>query len=210
MALDSEFMGIVRLAENAVRNILDSFPDDFAFHDFTHSKQVQDAVIVLGRMEGLDEDEIEILEIAALFHDAGYGLGAIDHELRGAQLAEDFLKAENKSQFIKQVRALILSTKVNKSPDSSLGKVLCDADLSYLGSELYHPRASLLRHEMYCTRKRSFSELDWLKFNLDFFKKHHFLTSSARVLLGPKKDFNQLELENRVKELESDSANEKA
>lgn len=198
-------MSIVRAAENAVRSILENLPKDFVFHDYSHCKQVQDAVIVIGRMEGLNAESLEILQVAALFHDTGYDLGSVGHELRGAEKAKEFLKAEGATAYIPIVKELILATQVDKAPDSLMAQVLCDADLSYLGTDLYYPRASLLRHEMFSSRNRSFTEIEWLNFNLEFFKKHHYLTSSARVLFGPKKDFNQLELDTQLSILEVES-----
>lgn len=188
-------MEILRLAENEVRMRMDSFGEAFSFHNMDHALQVRNAVLLISEKEALEEEDVLKLQLAALFHDVGYDKGAFGHESRGAEICRSFLEGLGAMELSVQIPDLILSTQSGVHPQNHLEQVLCDADLSYLGTDEYPARASLLRHEMYATRNRVFTEEEWLKFNLNFFSSHRYLTNAAESLFAQKKREHEKELE---------------
>jgi putative nucleotidyltransferase with HDIG domain len=55
-----------------------------------HVLRVRDFAVRLAEMEGADQ---EVVEIAALFHDAGKYLGKKDHHIRGVEIVGNFLES---------------------------------------------------------------------------------------------------------------------
>jgi predicted metal-dependent HD superfamily phosphohydrolase len=88
----------------------------------------------IGRLaeSGIEFDR-EALELAAWFHDTIYEIGRDDNEDRSAELARELLTS---SPIRDEVARLVLVTKTHKvAGDDVNGAVLCDADLSVLGSD---------------------------------------------------------------------------
>jgi predicted metal-dependent HD superfamily phosphohydrolase len=106
-------------------------------HTVTHLHDVLDAIGMLADA-GLDFDR-EAVELAAWFHDAVYEIGRDDNEDRSAELIRELLAS---SPTCDEVARLVLATKTHKLSDDDInGAVLCDADLSVLGSDAFRYRA---------------------------------------------------------------------
>jgi predicted metal-dependent HD superfamily phosphohydrolase len=114
-------------------------------HTLTHLREMLDAIGVLAD-SGLVFDR-EAVELAAWFHDAIYIIGRDDNEDRSAGLARELLAS---SPIRDEVARLVLVTKTHKVADDDInGAVLCDADLSVLGSDAlrYQTYAAAVREE---------------------------------------------------------------
>ncbi|MCT7658872.1 HD domain-containing protein [Mycobacterium deserti] len=114
-------------------------------HTVAHLHEVLDAIGVLA------DDGVafarEATELAAWFHDAVYVIGRDDNEDRSAELARELLSS---SPMRDEVARLVLVTKSHKVSDDDVnGAVLCDADLSVLGSYpgRYRAYAEAVREE---------------------------------------------------------------
>lgn len=111
-------MNILQKAENFIFQLFkDNLSSDYIYHNFNHTLRVVDSVRQLIKGEKVSEEDAEILEIAAWFHDAGYINGGERHEEKGAQIAEDFLKENGfPDDKISKVKALIIATEIKRSP----------------------------------------------------------------------------------------------
>jgi predicted metal-dependent HD superfamily phosphohydrolase len=99
-------------------------------HTVTHLHEMLDAIGELADA-GIQFDR-EAVELAAWFHDAIYEIGREDNEERSAELARELLAT---SPMRDEVARLVLLTKTHDVADDDInGAVLCDADLSGLGS----------------------------------------------------------------------------
>jgi predicted metal-dependent HD superfamily phosphohydrolase len=106
-------------------------------HTVTHLHEMLDAIGLLAD-SGVKFDR-EVVELAAWFHNAIYEIGRDDNEDRSAELARELLAS---SPIRDEVARLVLVTKTHKVADDDVnGGVLCDADLSVLGSETFRYRA---------------------------------------------------------------------
>jgi predicted metal-dependent HD superfamily phosphohydrolase len=106
-------------------------------HTVTHLNEMLDAIGALAGA-GLAFDR-EAVELAAWFHDAIYEIGRDDNEERSAELARELLTS---SPVRDEVARLVLVTKTHTVADDDInGAVLCDADLSVLGSAPLRYRA---------------------------------------------------------------------
>jgi predicted metal-dependent HD superfamily phosphohydrolase len=114
-------------------------------HTITHLHEMLDAIGLLSE-SGIVFDR-EAVELAAWFHDAIYVIGRYDNEDRSADLARELLAS---SPIQDEVARLVLVTKTHKVADGDInGAVLCDADLSVLGSDAlrYRAYAAAVREE---------------------------------------------------------------
>src|SRR3974390_2612353 len=109
-------------------------PVNLYYHGLHHTLDVRDTAERLAKAEGLSEEDIILVKTAALFHDAGFIFQYYDNEHFGVKLACDTLPGFQYSGVqVTIISKLILSTSLPHNPKNILEKVICDADLDYLG-----------------------------------------------------------------------------
>ena len=161
---------------------------DFAYHNIQHTLDVVAGAQELGDAYRLKDKEMELLLIAAWFHDIGYDKGPIDHEDRSATYAKAYLSKQKFSEEdIAVISSCIMATKMPQSPKTILEKILCDADMSHLGKKIYWDRCGRIRQEITLTRNTNMSEQEWVDFELDFICKHNYQTPAAKELYDKRK-----------------------
>jgi predicted HD phosphohydrolase len=167
----------------------------YTYHCLEHSLDVYAAAATLARMEGLGAMETRLIEVAALFHDAGMLHTYSDHEAASVGLATCFLPAYGFSgEEIDIVSSMIMATRLPQSPKTKAEEVLCDADLDYLGRDDFFIHSMELQHEW-----KRFGILDttlsgWLEIQIRFLTNHSYFTASAISLRNEKKSENLNEI----------------
>ena len=152
------------------------------YHDLKHTIDVCTQVEILGRSEGVSEDEMLLLKTAALFHDIGFIIGYDDHEFLGIKMAREILpQFQYTEEQIKIIGDLIYATKLPPEPKTLLEQIMCDADLDYLGRADFIPVSQKLFRELF-ERKKIKSVEEWNKIQIDFISNHQYFTESARKL----------------------------
>lgn len=176
-------------------------PEELAYHSFTHTEDVVNAVLEIGRHNQLSESELNILELSAWFHDLGYRDSVDNHEEKSVTIAEDFLKEHQcDGDTITMVKSCILATQMPQNPENILGKIICDADLLHLSTPKYFHYAELLKTDIEFVKGIEISEQEWLKMNIGFFKSHHYFTDYVKENYGQGKVDNLAQLESMVTE----------
>ncbi|HMO39243.1 MAG TPA: DUF5706 domain-containing protein [Saprospiraceae bacterium] len=164
------------------------FAEKYVFHNFPHVVEVVVAAQQIAAGYNLSEKELEILTVAAWFHDMGYAEGAEEHENRSGQHARHFMQQRGYAEAdIQMVLACIQATRLNAEPPNLLAKILCDADLSHLGSKLYWEHCTRLRQELLLTKNLIMTEEEWVNFELDFMTTHRYYTEVAHELYDKRK-----------------------
>lgn len=182
------------------------FSEKYVFHNVEHVTEVVAATGEIAAGYQLTDRELEILLIAAWFHDVGYVEGPEGHEERSAKYARIFLENhEFPESDIELVQHCIRATKVLAEPQTLLEKILCDADLSHLGSKTYWEHCTRLRQEFLLTKHIIMSEQEWVDFELDFITNHHYFTDVAQDLLNSRKQKNIRQLLKHKLRLNPDS-----
>ncbi len=172
------------------------------FHDYKHTYDVVSAAIEIGKGSDLSEDDLELLQIAAWFHDTGYFQSPKGHEKISAEIAVKFLKSENfDPKKIEKIKALIEVTEIGKKPQNHLEEVMCDADLQNLGTSDYKNRANLLRDEALTIHGKQLDELAWLEWELKFLNEHKYYTRYMKLNYNPIKNNNIVQLKQEIKKL---------
>ncbi len=159
-----------------------NLPDKLYYHNIKHTIDVVTEVELIGWAEGLSEEEILILKLAALFHDSGHVISYDDHEYHGTIIAQKVLsKYDFSDKILEKVYNLIMATQFPPNPKNILEKVICDSDLDYLGRSDFIPVSNMLYEELKVRELvGTFSE--WNKKQLAFIKKHQYYTDTAQNL----------------------------
>ncbi len=179
---------LAKSAEAYVVDLLKSgLTPDHGYHDLKHTLYVRDATQELGRRYQLGDEELELLEMAALFHDTGFTKTYVGHEDVSKEIATAFLQNANfPKEKIDTVRRLIEVTKLGVEPEPLLEKIMKDADFNTSGPT-YEEKSEALRKEWEVFNGQKFTEDGWLKNGLDFWEGHRFYTGEAQALYGEAK-----------------------
>lgn len=154
--------------------------DKLYYHNVSHTCDTIRAAEEFSRAEGLPEEEIIILKTAALFHDSGYLRMPVDNERIGTEIAREFLpEYDYTPEQIEKICRVILATRIPQKPGNLEEQIICDADLQYLGTEEYDKLSTLLRKEM-SFYNILFTDQEWLDFQINFLKNHHYFTRYCR------------------------------
>lgn len=175
---------------------------NFVYHNERHTQDVVKAAKILGRSYDLNEEDLMVLLVAAWFHDSGYFEDPGNHEIKGAQQAQKYLRSLGVSaRVINRVKKCILATCLPQNPGNLLEQIMCDADLFHLGTKDFSKRNELMRKEVGLIHHRVKSQLSWMRSSLTFLTKHHYHTASAMALLARGKEKNILLLRRKIHEL---------
>lgn len=148
----------------------------YEYHNLDHINDVLQSVIEIAKAENLSEDEIKLLRVAALFHDSGFIYSPKNHEEKGAELAQEILPAFGFGEKeIASIGNMIKSTRIPQTPVTKLDKVLCDADLDYLGRDDFYTIGSRLYEEF---KKQGIveTEREWNLVQKTFLESHRYHT----------------------------------
>ncbi len=175
-------------AEQFILAVLrDQLPITLFYHGFQHTKDVMEAALRIAAAEQLSGEEVGMLRVAVAFHDCGFIDTYLNHEERGCELAKKHLPqfGFDKTQ-IDAICNMIMATKIPQTPSSRLEKILCDADLDYLGRDDAVIISRKLHQELNMHGK-PMSDLQWNKAQLSFLKSHHYFTDFALQQRNAKK-----------------------
>ncbi len=172
-------------------------PEYLFYHNVKHTIDVINQAELIGYGEGVDDEAILTLKTAALFHDAGHIIGYNNHEYYGAEMAKEYLpKFSYNQDQIDKITDLIMATQIPPSPRNLLEKIMCDADLDYLGRSDFIPVSNTLYKELHEQNKIG-SLNDWNKLQLKFISSHQYFTETALNL----REVNKQKQIERIKEL---------
>ena len=180
--------GYLRLRKHIIQGLENNLSDKLTYHGVHHTLDVLRVTNNYLRREKITGRDARLLRIGALFHDFGFTQTYTDHEAKGCELAEElmpeygFTKAD-----IKVVKGLIMATKVPQTPKTKLEKIICDADLDYLGRKDFDPISSSLFQEL-----KNFNILsdanEWNKLQVSFLEGHKYHTEFAKKNRQPIKE----------------------
>ena len=157
-------------------------PDYLFYHNVKHTVDVVTEVELIGWAEGCNDEQILMLKMAALFHDAGHTVSYDDHEYQGTLLARSMLPDYGySSEQIERICSIIMSTKLPPKPSDLLEQIICDSDLDYLGRSDFIPVSNTLYEELKAQDKIT-NLNDWNRLQVKFISGHQYFTGTARRL----------------------------
>jgi uncharacterized protein len=163
-----------------IANLLQSsLPGYLFYHDYHHTLDVVKAAEEIAKDENIRDEDLILLKTAALFHDSGFAHTYNGHEDASCSIAREQLPlfGYDKVQ-IEKICELIMATKTPQNPQTHLEKILCDADLYYLGSDAFKTNGEKLYKE-WKEKGKIQSEVEWNQMQIKFLESHHYFTASA-------------------------------
>jgi len=178
--------------------------DKHYYHHYGHALDVMERAVYLWKKESVSDENLEMLAIAAIFHDTGFIIQYDKNEPIWAKIAQNYLKTilypEEK---IKIIREIILATDPDyKNPKNILEKIIKDADMDNLGRDDFFDKWEKLKHEIEVIKNIKIKNPDWHHSSLDLLYEHNFLTNTWKDERWNKLEENKKELEKMMKELD--------
>lgn len=178
---------------------------NITYHNVLHTRKVIENAIYIAEKEKVSEYEIILLKTAALLHDVGFLENHLNHELLGCEFAKKYLPDfDYSSKEIEAICDMIMATKLPQNPQNHLSKILCDADLFYLGGDEYEFFSENLFSELKENGILNTKEV-WHKRQVDFLNSHQFYTKTAKEELENKKGENKEKVEKNTGHLKKKS-----
>jgi predicted metal-dependent HD superfamily phosphohydrolase len=205
-------MNIVTLSEDFVKKLLkDKLSNSFSYHNSNHTVTVVKAVQEIINYSHFSEIDKEALIVAAWFHDTGYIECSKNHEEKSIEIATDFLIKNNyNSEYIEKITALINATRFDYIPRNKLEETIRDADYFHFTSENYIEISELLRIEWEQTQDKNYTDLEWMRSNLDMLTNcHRYYSDYALKNWQPQKDKNIDRLSKKIKKLSKNMKEDK-
>jgi predicted metal-dependent HD superfamily phosphohydrolase len=170
-----------------LERLMSELPKERTYHSLEHTLDVYASAIDIAEQEGVTGEDLALLKTAALYHDCGFIMHGIDHEEHGCNVVREQLPRFGYSpEQVRRICDMIMSTRIPQSPRNKLSRILCDADLDYLGRGDFGIIGSTLFAEM-----RTFgvlkTELEWNQLQVRFLERHTYFTSTNKRLREPVK-----------------------
>ena len=198
--MSEEFVNRVR--DHVSKIFRDNAPPENVYHNLRHTTEVVDAAKEIAAAEGINNEELELLLVAAWFHDLGYIKTCEGHEDLSIEYANNFLNDNNyPEEKIQKIASLIGATKIPQNPKNYLEEILCDADLHHLGTKNAEQKGDLYRLEMEKRCEMVCTDEEWLETSVNFFSQHRFFTNYAIEMFGVQKNINLIKIEKQIKKL---------
>ncbi len=176
-------------------------PGDLYYHNLHHTRdEVLPAAARLAQRMGLSADEIQLVRVAAAYHDIGFTVQYDDHEAAAVRIASRVLPGFGTSPAqIDAVVNMILATRLPQSPRNLMEQILADADFDVLGSEDCWPRNHDLRRE-WEAHGRTFGNETIYRYQVEFLRRHTYFTPAAHASRDEGKRKNVAEMETRLRQ----------
>ncbi len=173
--------------DHIIHKLRNELPSKLKYHSLYHTLEVMESAKKIGKAEGINKREEELLLTAAAYHDSGFLRTYKNHEEASCRIA-----AENLPRFgyspaeISDIQNMIMATKVPQNPKDHLSRILCDADLDYLGGSQYDEISVHLYNEM-VLEGIDIDPARWLDIQINFLEVHHYWTDYGKRELAPQK-----------------------
>jgi len=167
----------------ALTRLRNELPPELVYHDFRHTAQdVLPAAERLAALQAVDGEDLQLLRVAAAYHDLGYIYAYWQHELASLRIAAQTLPDFGLTPpQIERVLGMIVATRLPQSPRDLLEQILADADLDSLGREDFFELSERLRQELE-VRGQPRPLHQWHEAQIAFLKQHAYFTEAARQL----------------------------
>jgi uncharacterized protein len=153
------------------------------YHSISHTLDVLESAIRLAELEKRPAKEIMLLKTACLFHDSGMLVTYRGHEEASVEICSETLPSFNyNAEDTDEVCRMIQTTKLPQCAITIPDKILCDADLDYLGRPDFFMIAHRLKYEWDVLNIHPTTLQEWYQIQKDFLTNHSYFTESARNL----------------------------
>lgn len=172
-------MDFITAREFIIQKLRQELPANLTYHGLHHTLDVYQAAEEIAQIEGIEGDDLTLLKTAALFHDSGFTRTYQNHEEAGCKIARESLPSFGYSpDQIEKICGMIMATRIPQTPYNHLEKILCDADLYYLGRKDFYSIGNSLFQEFLHQGIVS-DEVSWNELQVKFLSSHSYFTETA-------------------------------
>ncbi|MDQ3141485.1 MAG: HD domain-containing protein [Bacteroidota bacterium] len=187
-------MNIRKLKTFITKKLRLELSKDLTYHGLHHTLDVLNVCNDYIKRLKLNPHEAYLLRTAALLHDVGILWKYVGHEAAGVSYSHNLLPDYGYSQEdIKKIEGMIMATKIPQKPHTILERIICDADLDYLGRADFYPIGNTLYKE-FMAYKVVQNEFEWDELQIKFLTDHYYHTNFAKKYREPKKVYYLKEL----------------
>jgi class 3 adenylate cyclase len=186
------------IRQSALHRLKDLDPG-LTYHCFDHTLDVLEQSERIASAEGItDPHQLFLLKVAALYHDSGFLRTYRQHEAESYQIfLEDAPKFGFTDAECSEVERLIMVTQIPQQPKDILERIICDADLDYLGRDDFFAIGDTLRRE-FIRYGVVPSDEAWEALQMKFLTNHAYHTASSQVLREPAKQSHIRKLAEKI------------
>jgi len=176
--------------EYILHRLSKELPVKRTYHCFEHTMDVYSTVIDIAEKEGVEGEDLELLKLAALYHDCGFMVQDHEHEMASCKIMrEKLIDLGYTEEATNKVCSMVMSTKIPQMPKNLLDRIICDADLDYLGRNDFFLIGDTLFEEM-----KEYGMLntfdEWNEIQVKFLEAHSYWTETNRNTRTEKKAEN--------------------
>lgn len=168
------------ILKSVIKLLEDNLPKHLTYHNIPHTLYVLEKADHIAKKEGVKKTDLQLLKIAALYHDVGFIHTRDGHEVESCNMVKqqlpDFWYSKVEIDIICEA---IMATKIPQKPTSHLGEILADADLEYLATNRFEPVSELLFNEMRYFNPK-LTKAQWNAIQIDFISKHKYHTKFCK------------------------------
>lgn len=177
--LDREF-NYKKAEQHIIKLLKIKLPEGLHYHGLHHTYDVCDAAQRIAKAEGVSGEDLFLLLTAALIHDAGFTITYINHEDKSVELAKQILPQYGYSDAqLKVIEGIIEATKLPMNAKTLLEKIMCDADLDYLGRDDFYPISEGLKKE-FLAQGIVKNDKEYDAVQIKFLTAHKYFTETAK------------------------------
>ncbi len=189
---------VPELLFEALHRLAEKLPKSLSYHSFDHTAEVLSYSRLFALADECSTRDLQLLEVAATFHDLGFLVERSRHEEVGADVASALLTHVGgfSSEETEMVHDMILDTKVRtaegwnfKRISTRLSPYLLDADVSNFGRQAFLNKVELVRIELQALPTRAFYQGV-----VEMLDAHHWHSTYAKENLQSTKDINRARL----------------
>jgi hypothetical protein len=188
-------MELEKLRKHVIHLMQTKLDPRLAYHNLEHTLDVYDSAVRLGEMEKVDDYQMTLLKTAAMLHDIGMMNSYVGHEEESVKIAKEFLPTfRYGKQEMDLIEKMVMATMLPQSGDTIEEKIICDADLDYLGRDDFNMISLRLKYEWDILGINPTTLREWYRIQVKFLTSHQYYTQSAIDTRQAKKEEHLLQI----------------
>ncbi len=175
------YMSLIEEARKHTSSLLEACKN-YPYHNPRHTTWVFDRATYLALSEWVEGDDLEDLQLAALFHDTGFTEQYQKNEHIGAMIARKWLidKWHDKNR-IEKIEGIIMATVLYSTPKTHLQMIIQDADLDNIGTKEEFFYSQRMLDELRSVWWVDTSDCSYWQFVYTLLTKYKFHTDTAKA-----------------------------
>jgi predicted metal-dependent HD superfamily phosphohydrolase len=178
---------IISATSQQVLNIYNQQYDTrYLYHSYERTVGITGKVEEIAKAMSLSDASMEIVLIAAWFHETGYLVDSTEAVAKGMDLARTFLSSKGyPTDKLQKVLACINATGDTVNPITAEEQILNDAISAYTCGENFGTHRPLLRLEWELLQNRHLSAFEWQQLQMQALLQARFLTPFGKLNYAP-------------------------